>query len=161
MTIKIGDHLPDVTFRIMGEDGPQPVTSRDFFKAKKIVLIGVPGAFTPTCHGNHLPGFLKQLDAFHAKGIDVIAVTAANDVFVMNAWAKASDAVGKITFLADGNGDFPKAIGLAMDGTAFGLGHRSQRYAMVVDDGFVTHLNVEEGPGKAEISGADALLTQL
>ena len=130
------------------------------FKGKKVVLFAVPGAFTPTCHKNHLPGFVQNADAIKAKGIDTIAVTGVNDVFVMDAWKKATGA-DKIEFLADGNGDFAKAIGLTIDGSGSGLGMRSKRYSMVVDDGVVKTLNVEEAPGKAEVSGADTLLKQL
>ncbi|WP_293867147.1 peroxiredoxin [uncultured Alsobacter sp.] len=161
MTIAVGDTLPPATFRVMTEDGPAVRTTDDIFKGKKVVLFAVPGAFTPTCHRNHLPGFLENFDAIKAKGIDTIAVTGVNDVFVMNAWAKSTGGEGKIEFLSDGNGDFAKAIGLAMDGTGFGLGTRSQRYSMVVEDGVVTALNIEETPGKAEASGADALLKLL
>src|SRR5438874_10650562 len=122
MTIKVGDHLPATTFRVMTPDGPAPKTSEDVFKGKRMVLFAVPGAFTPTCHKNHLPGFLKNADAIKAKGIDAIAVTAVNDVFVMDAWKKASGAEGKIEFLADGNGDFVKALGLTFDASGIGLG---------------------------------------
>jgi glutaredoxin/glutathione-dependent peroxiredoxin len=121
----------------------------------------VPGAFTPTCHKNHMPGFVKNADAIKAKGIDTIAVTAVNDVFVMDAWKKASGAEGKIEFLADGSADFAKAIGLSLDASARGLGIRSQRYCMVVDDGVVKSISVEDVPGKAELSGADNLLKQI
>jgi alkyl hydroperoxide reductase subunit AhpC len=121
----------------------------------------VPGAFTPTCHKNHLPGYITHAEAILAKGVDAICVTSVNDVFVMTAWAKATGGEGKITFLSDGNGDFAKAVGLALDGTGFGLGTRSQRYAMVVDDGVVSVLNVEDTPSKADVSGAEALLKQL
>jgi glutaredoxin/glutathione-dependent peroxiredoxin len=126
-----------------------------------VVLFAVPGAFTPTCHKNHMPGFVKNADAIKAKGIDTIAVTAVNDVFVMDAWKKASGAEGKIEFLADGSADFAKAIGLSLDASARGLGIRSQRYCMVVDDGVVKSISVEDTPGKAELSGADNLLKQI
>jgi peroxiredoxin len=161
MTIAVGDTLPQVNFRVMTADGPQVKTSDDVFRGKKVVLFAVPGAFTPTCHRNHLPGFLTNLDAIKAKGVDAIAVTGVNDVFVMNAWAEASGGKGKIEFLADGNGDFAKAIGLALDATERGLGVRSKRYAMLVDNGVVKLLNVEDVPGKAEASGAEALLKAL
>jgi peroxiredoxin len=131
------------------------------FKGKKVVLFAVPGAFTPTCSNNHLPGFLKNSDAIKGKGVDEIAVTAVNDVFVMEAWKKSSGAAGKIEFLGDGNGDFAKALDLTMDGSAGGLGTRSKRYAMLVEDGVVKKLNIEDAPGKAEVSGADNLLKQL
>lgn len=161
MTIAVGDSLPQATFRVMTADGPTAKTTDDIFKGRKVVLFAVPGAFTPTCHKNHLPGFIAKTEAIKAKGIDAIAVTGVNDVFVMSAWAKASGGEGKIEFLADGNGDFAKAIGLDMDGTGFGLGTRSKRYSMLVDDGVVKSLNVEDAPGKADVSGAEALLGQL
>jgi peroxiredoxin len=161
MTIKVGDKLPQSTFRVMTADGPQARTTDDIFKGRKVVLFAVPGAFTPTCHKNHLPGFLAKADEIEAKGIDAIAVTSVNDVFVMEAWARATDSVGKIEFLSDGNADFAKAIGLSLDGTGFGLGTRSQRYSMVVDDGVVASLAIEDAPGKADISGAEALLKTL
>ncbi|NJL50443.1 MAG: peroxiredoxin [Blastochloris sp.] len=158
MAIKVGDRLPDVTFRIPGEDGPVVKTTSELFAGKKAVLFAVPGAFTPTCHKNHLPGYLAKADAFKTKGIDAILVTAVNDPFVMEAWANATGANGKITFLADGNGEFAKAVGLDLDASPFGLGLRSKRYAMVVDDGMVTVLAVEDVPSNAEKSGAEALL---
>jgi peroxiredoxin len=161
MTIKAGDRVPAATFRMMTPDGPAPKTTDDIFKGKKVVLFAVPGAFTPTCHKNHMPGFVKNADAIKAKGIDTIAVTAVNDVFVMDAWKKASGAEGKIEFLADGNGEFAKAIDMTLDGSGNGLGLRSKRYSMLVEDGVVKKLNVEEAPGKAETSSADALLKQL
>jgi len=161
MAIKVGDRIPEAKFRVMTADGPGWKSTDEVFKGKKVVLFAVPGAFTPTCHKNHLPGFLKNADSIKAKGVDAIAVTAVNDVFVMAEWRKASGAEGKIEFLADGNADFAKALGLILDGSAGGLGLRSQRYSMLVDDGVVKSLNVEDAPGKAEISGADALLKQL
>ena len=161
MTIAGGDRLPQATFRVMTADGPAPRTTDEVFAGRKVVLFAVPGAFTPTCHKNHLPGFLEKADQIKARGVDAIAVTGVNDVFVMNAWAKSTGAEDKIEFLADGSGEFAKAIGLSMDGTGFGLGMRSQRYSMVVDDGVVTALNVEDAPGKADVSGADNLLKQL
>jgi glutaredoxin/glutathione-dependent peroxiredoxin len=161
MTIKVGDHLPATTFRVMTPDGPAPKTTEDVFKGKRMVLFAVPGAFTPTCHKNHLPGFLKNADAIKAKGIDAIAVTAVNDVFVMDAWKKASGAEDKIEFLADGSADFARALGLALDASANGLGIRSKRYCMLVEDGVVKSLNVEDGPGKAEASSAESLLKQM
>jgi peroxiredoxin len=161
MTIQVGDRLPQATFRVMTPEGPAAKTTDDVFKGRKVVLIAVPGAFTPTCHRNHLPGYVQNAEAIRAKGIDAIAVTAVNDVFVMDAWCKASDAEGRVEFLADGNGDFAKAIGLTMDGAGFGLGTRSQRYSMIVDDGIVKSLHVEEAAGKAELSGADNLIREL
>ena len=161
MTIAVGDKLPQTVFRVMTADGPQPRTTEEIFKGRKVVLFAVPGAFTPTCQNNHLPGYLKNADAIKAKGVDAIAVTGVNDVFVMNAWNKANNAEGQIEFLADGNADFAKALGLSMDGSGFGLGTRSQRYSMIVNDGVVEAINVEDAPGKADISGADALIKQL
>ncbi|MBX9908587.1 MAG: peroxiredoxin [Beijerinckiaceae bacterium] len=161
MTIKVGDKLPQATFRLMTADGPAPKTTDDLFKGRKVVLFAVPGAFTPTCHKNHLPGFVAKADEIKAKGVDAIMVTSTNDVFVMDAWAKATGGAGVIEFLSDGNADFAKEIGLSLDGSGFGLGTRSQRYSMIVEDGVVKELNVEDAPGKADVSGAEALLKQL
>jgi len=162
MTIKVGDKVPNATFTVMTADGPKPITTDELFKGKKVVLFAVPGAFTPTCHKNHLPGFVKNAAAIKAKGVNAIAVTGVNDAFVMEAWESASGADGKVDyFLADGSADFAKAIGLTADLTARGLGVRSQRYCMVVDNGVVKTLNVEDAPGKADISGADNLLKGL
>ena len=160
MAIKVGDKVPSGTFTVMTADGPKPMTSDELFKGKKVVLFAVPGAFTPTCHKNHLPGFVKNLGAIKAKGINTVAVTGVNDVFVMDAWKKASGAEG-IEFLSDGNGDFAKAIELWIDGSGMGLGVRSKRYSMLVEDGVVKKLNVEEAPGKADLSGAENLLKQI
>ncbi len=161
MPIKVGDRIPEAKFRVMSESGPAVKTTDEVFKGKKVVLFAVPGAFTPTCHKNHLPGFLKNADAIKAKGVDTIAVTGVNDVFVMDAWKKATGAEGKIEFLADGNGDFAKAIDLALDASGAGLGLRSRRYAMLVEDGVVKKLSVESEPGKAEVSSAENLLKQM
>lgn len=162
MPIKVGDRLPNATFTVMTADGPKPMTTDDVFKGKKVVLFAVPGAFTPTCHKNHLPGFAKNAAAIKAKGVNTIAVTGVNDVFVMDAWKKDSSADGKIDyFLADGSANFAKSLGLTVDLTERGLGVRSQRYSMVVVDGVVKSLNIEDAPGKADISGADSLLKQL
>jgi glutaredoxin/glutathione-dependent peroxiredoxin len=161
MTIKVGDELPQATFRTMTAEGVQPRTTEEVFKGRKVVLFAVPGAFTPTCHRNHMPGFVTNADQIKAKGIDAIVVTAVNDVFVLNEWVRASGADGKVEFIADGSGEFAKALGLSADLGAAGLGVRSRRYSMVVNDGKVEKLNIEETPGKAEISGADAILTQL
>jgi peroxiredoxin len=160
MAIQVGDRLPQATFRVMTAEGPAAKTTDDIFKGRKVVLVAVPGAFTPTCHRNHLPGYVQKAAEIKAKGVDAIAVTAVNDVFVMDAWAKASGGEG-LEFLADGNGDFAGAIGLTMDGSGFGLGTRSQRYSMVVEDGVVRTLNVEDAPSKADVSGADNLLKAL
>ena len=161
MTIKVGDRLPDSTFRLITEDGPRPTTTKEFFSGKKVVLFGLPGAFTPTCHKNHLPGFVAGEKAFKAKGIEAIAMTSVNDHHVLAAWSKASGADGKVSFLADGNAEFAKAAGLEFDASAGGLGIRSKRYAMLVEDGVVKILNIEESPGKAEASSAENLLKQL
>jgi peroxiredoxin len=160
MTIQVGDSLPQSTFRVMTADGPKPKTTDDVFKGRKVVLVAVPGAFTPTCHRNHLPGYVQKKDEIKAKGVDSILVTSVNDVFVLEAWSKASGAEG-IDFLSDGNADFAKAIGLSMDGSGFGLGTRSQRYSMVVDDGVVKAINVEDAPSKAQHSGADNIMKDL
>jgi peroxiredoxin len=160
MAIKVGDRVPNATFTVMTAEGPKPRTSDEIFKGKKVVLFAVPGAFTPTCHKNHMPGFVKNADAIKAKGISTIAVTGVNDVFVMDAWKKASGG-DAIEFLADGSASFAKALGLTADLTERGLGVRSQRYAMVVDDGVVKTLNIEDAPGKAEVSSADNLLKSL
>jgi len=146
MAIQVGERLPQVTFRVMTPDGPVAKTTDDLFKGRKVVLVAVPGAFTPTCHRNHLPGYVQRAEEIKAKGMD--------------AWAKASGADG-IEFLSDGNGDFAKAIKLTMDGTGFGLGIRSQRYSMVVDDGVVKAINVEDAPSKAQVSGAENILKDL
>ena len=160
MPIKVGDRLPAATFRVMTPDGPAPKTTDDVFKGKRVVLFAVPGAFTPTCHKNHMPGFVKNFDAIKAKGIDTIAVTAVNDVFVMDAWCKASGADGKIQLLADGSGDFTKALDLSADLSANGLGVRSKRYSMLVEDGVVKKLNVEDVPARPSFP-APNLLKQL
>jgi len=161
MPIKVGDKLPDAKFRVMTTEGPKPVSTDDVFKGKKVALFAVPGAFTPTCSNLHMPSFLNNIDAINAKGVHTVAVTGVNDVFVMEAWKKASNAGGKIEFLADGNGEFAKAIDMALDGSGNGLGTRSKRYSMLVDDGVVKKLNIEEAPGKCDISGGEALLKQL
>jgi glutaredoxin/glutathione-dependent peroxiredoxin len=162
MAIQVGDRLPQSKFRTMGPDGkPAERTTDDVFKGRKVVLFAVPGAFTPTCHRNHMPGFVANADAIKAKGVDAIVVTAVNDVFVMDAWTKQSGCDGKIEYIADGNGDFAKAIDLTVDASGNGLGIRSKRYSMVVEDGTVKSLNVEETPGKAEVSGAENLLKSL
>lgn len=161
MTIKVGDRLPTATFTVMTAEGPKPKTTDDIFKGKKVVLFAVPGAFTPTCDRNHLPGFVQNADKIKAKGVDTIAVTGVNDVFVMDAWKKSSGAEGKVEFLADGSAAFAKAIGLTIDLGERGLGTRSQRYSMVVEDGVVKSFNLEEAPGKAEASGAENLLKGL
>lgn len=161
MTIKAGDKLPESTFRLMTTDGPVAKTTQELFDGRKVALVAVPGAFTPTCHRNHLPSYLENLEALKEKGVEAVLVTAVNDVFVLEAWAKAAGAEGKIEFLSDGNGDFAKAIGLSLDATAFGLGLRSQRYVMLVDNGVVRELLVEDTPAKADTSSATSLLALL
>ena len=161
MAIAVGSRLPEATFRVMTSSGPAAKTTAEIFDGKRVALFAVPGAFTPTCSNSHLPGFLSNLDAFKAKGIDAIACTAVNDVFVLDAWAKASGAQDKIQFLSDGNGDFARALGLDMDGSGIGFGIRSKRYAMLVNDGVVTALNVEDVPSKADKTAADVLLAAI
>jgi peroxiredoxin len=159
MTIAVGDKLPDVKLIKVGESGPEPVQSAEYFAGKKVALFAVPGAFTPTCSAKHLPGFVEKAAELKAKGIDEIACTSVNDAFVLGAWSKSADASG-VTMLADGNGDFAKAVDLVMDGSGFGMGSRSQRYSMVVNDGVIEQLNVE-APGTFEVSSADYLLGKL
>ncbi|HMT44001.1 MAG TPA: peroxiredoxin [Chakrabartia sp.] len=160
MTIKVGDTLPASGFVKATAEGPQPVAAEDFFKGRRVALFSVPGAFTPTCSAKHLPGFVEQAEALKAKGIDEIACTAVNDAFVMGAWGQSANAGDKVTMLADGNGDFVKAVGLEMDGSKFGMGARGQRFAMVVNDGVVEQLHVE-APGEFRVSSADYLIEQL
>ncbi|WP_026353751.1 peroxiredoxin [Woodsholea maritima] len=160
MTLKAGDSLPQTTFMTMGENGPEPLDTAAVFKDKRVVLFAVPGAFTPTCSARHLPGFVEKADAIKAKGVDTIACVSVNDVFVMNAWGKSQNGGDQVLMLADGNGDFAKEIGLTMDGTGFGMGLRSQRYAMIVKDGVVEDVFVEE-PGSFEVSSADYVLNKL
>ncbi|MDP3547888.1 MAG: peroxiredoxin [Phreatobacter sp.] len=161
MTIQVGEKLPEATFRTMTADGPAARTTAEIFAGKTVVLFAVPGAFTPTCHKNHLPGFVTNAEAIKAKGVDAIYVTSTNDVFVLDAWQKASGAVDKVGNLADGSADFAKAVGLENDMSSFGMGMRTKRYSMIVKDGVVASLNVEDAPGKADVSGADTLITQL
>ena len=161
MAIQVGDRLPSATFTVMTADGPAPKTTDDIFKGKKVVLFAVPGAFRPTCHNNHLPGFVKNAAAIKAKGVDTIAVTAVNDVFVMSAWQKQACPDGSIEFLADGSADFVKAVDLALDLGARDLHVRSKRYAMLVEDGVVKKLSIEDVPSKAELSSAESLLKAM
>jgi glutaredoxin/glutathione-dependent peroxiredoxin len=161
MAIGVGDRLPEGTFTHMTENGPAPVTTAELFGGKKVVLFGVPGAFTPSCHKQHLPGYVAQYDAIKAKGIDTIACLAVNDAFVLDAWAKASGADGKVEMLADGNGAYVKALGMDLDLSGFGLGTRSKRFSAIVEDGVVKELNVEEAAGKVTSSGAEATICQL
>jgi peroxiredoxin len=161
MPIKVDDRLPEAKFRVMTAEGPAWKTTDEIFKGKKVALFAVPGAYTGTCHKMHMPSITQNAAAIKAKGIDTIAVTGVNDVFVMDAWKKATDPDNSVTFLADGNADFAKAIDLTFDGSGNGLGLRSRRYAMLVEDGVVKKLSVEDAPGKVDVSGGDALLKQL
>ena len=160
MTINVGDNAPEGGFTIMNADGPGALKSADLFTGKKVVLFSVPGAFTPTCSKEHLPGFIDQADALKAKGVDTIACMAVNDVFVMGAWSEATGADGKVEMLADGNGDYTRALGLELDASGFGMGQRGQRFAMVVDDGVVSQLFIEEG-GAFKVSSAENVLENL
>jgi peroxiredoxin len=160
MTIKVGDRIPSSNLLKAGPEGPEPVDTKDFFAGRKVALFSVPGAFTPTCSARHLPGFVDRAEDFRGKGVDEVACVAVNDAFVMQAWGEQAGTEGKVTMLADGNGDFARAIGLTMDGQKYGMGERGQRWSAIVDDGVVTELNVEE-PGAFSVSGADYLLNQL
>ena len=161
MAIQAGDKLPEATFAVMGAEGPEQKSTADVFGGRKVVLFAVPGAFTPTCHKGHMPGFVQHADEIKAKGVDAVACTSVNDVFVMDAWAKDSGATGKIEMLADGSADFAKKLGLDLDLTERGLGMRSQRYSMVVEDGVVKSVNVEAAPPDHDVSSAKSMLTQL
>ena len=158
MTIKAGDKIPSATLMEMQDGKPTPVSTDSFFAGKKVAVFALPGAFTPTCSAKHVPGFVANYDALKAKGVSEIACISVNDAFVMGAWGKDQKSDGKVHMLADGNGDFTRAIGLEMDGTKFGMGKRSQRYSMIVDNGIVTSLNVE-APGAFEVSSAEYLLS--
>lgn len=159
MTISVGDKMPDVKLVKATAEGPQPVQSAEYFAGKKVALFSVPGAFTPTCSARHLPGFVEKADELKAKGVDEIACTAVNDAFVLSAWNKAGGS-DDIVMLADGNGDLAAALGLEMDGSAFGMGKRGQRFSLVVNDGVVEQVNVE-APGEFKVSSAEHLLGQL
>jgi peroxiredoxin len=160
MAIKIGEKVPNVAIKHMDKSGMQTVNTEDLLKGKKVVLFALPGAFTPTCSAKHLPGFVQHADDIRAKGVDLIACLSVNDAFVMDAWGKAQNAGDKVMMLADGNGDFSKAVGLTMDGTGYGMGLRASRYAMVIDNGVVKALNVE-APGAFEVSSAEAIMKAL
>jgi glutaredoxin/glutathione-dependent peroxiredoxin len=160
MAIKAGERMPAGTLKRMTKDGPKDVTTDELFKGKTVVLFSVPGAFTPTCDAKHLPGFVQLADQIHAKGVDTIACMAVNDVFVMNAWGKASGVGDKIVMLADGNGEYAKALGLELDGKKFGMGTRGQRFALVVKDGLAKVVEVEE-PGQFKVSAAEYVLSRL
>ncbi len=159
MTISVGDKLPDVTLTKVGPEGPEKVQSSEYFKGKTVALFSVPGAFTPTCSARHLPGYVEKAGELKAKGVDEIVATAVNDAFVMGAW-KASVGAEDVTMLADGNGEFAEAVGLTMDVSGFGMGKRGQRYSMIVEDGVVKALNVEQ-PGDFSVSSAEHMLGQL
>ncbi len=159
MSINVGDRIPDSVLTRMSDQGPQPVATADYFAGRKVVLFSVPGAFTPTCTAQHLPGFVARTAEFSGKGIDAIACMAVNDVFVMHAWGNSANADG-IDMLADGNGEFAAAMGLTMDASAFGMGKRSQRFALVADDGVITQLQVE-APGEFRVSSAESVLNLL
>src|ERR1700694_1424094 len=160
MTIKVGDKIPSATLRQVTPEGPKEITTDQFFAGKKVAFFAVPGAFTPTCSQRHLPGYVDKAAALKAKGVDTIACTSVNDAFVMGAWGKAQKTDGKVMMLADGSGDFARAIDLELDATRAGLGKRSQRYSMLVDNGVVKALHVE-APGKFEVSDADTMLKAL
>jgi peroxiredoxin len=160
MAIQVGDHLPEATFTTPSPEGPQQITTDQVFKGKKVVLFALPGAFTPTCSARHLPGFKDKAADFKAKGVDTIACLSVNDAFVMAAWAKDQGVEGQVLMLADGNADFTKKVGLEFDGAKFGMGVRSQRYALVAEDGVVTSLDVEQ-PGEFKVSAAEYVLEKL
>jgi peroxiredoxin len=160
MAIKEGDKIPSIGLKTMGESGPEDVDPASYFGGKKVVVFSVPGAFTPTCSAKHLPGFVEHADAIKAKGVDAIGCLAVNDAFVMGAWGKSANADGKVDMLADGSATFTQALGLELDLVGAGLGVRGQRFAMIVDDGTITHLAVEEG-GAFEVSSAEAIMEKL
>jgi peroxiredoxin len=160
MTIKVGDRMPAGTFKTMTKDGPQNITTDQLFTGKKVVIFSVPGAFTPTCDAKHLPGFVDKAADIKAKGVDTVACMAVNDVFVMNAWGKHSNTSDKVLMLADGNGDYARALGLELDAKGFGMGVRGQRFALVVDDGMAKQVLVE-APGEFKVSAAEYVLGQL
>lgn len=161
MTIKVGDKLPDATFTVMGPEGPKPVKMAEVFAGKKVALFAVPGAYTPTCHQQHMPGFMAHLEELKSKGVDQVACTAVNDIFVLDNWSKDTGAAGKILMLADGSADFAKAIGLEIDLMTRGLGVRSKRYAMLVVDGVVKVLNVDDAPPMHDKSSAATLCSAM
>ncbi|MDA7601133.1 peroxiredoxin [Gammaproteobacteria bacterium] len=160
MTIQVGDRLPSATLTTMTAEGPKPLTTSELCEGKKVVLFAVPGAFTPTCSVQHLPGYVDNAQSLKDKGVDTVACVSVNDPFVMGAWGKDREVGEDLMMLSDGNGDFTAAIGLEMDGSGFGLGTRSQRYAMIIDDGVVSTLNVESGPG-LDVSSAETILSEL
>ncbi len=161
MPIEVGDRLPEATFKVKTGNGIEDVTTSELCAGRRVVIFAVPGAFTPTCHLEHLPGFLANLEALEAKGVDEVVCVAVNDPFVMEAWGEAAGVAGRIRLLADGNATFTRAIGMDFDGSAIGLGTRSKRYAMLVEDGVVKQLNVEDNPGEVNISAAEKILEAL
>jgi glutaredoxin/glutathione-dependent peroxiredoxin len=160
MTIKAGERMPSGTLKTMTKEGPKDVATDELFKGKKVVLFSVPGAFTPTCDAKHLPGFVQLAEQLRAKGVDTLACMAVNDVFVMNAWGKASNVGEKILMLADGNGDYAKALGLELDARGFGMGNRGQRFSILVQDGVAKQVNIE-APGQFKVSAAEHILGQI
>jgi peroxiredoxin len=160
MSIQVGDKMPAGSFGVMTESGPGAISTDELFSGKKVVLVSVPGAFTPTCSMNHLPGFVEQAEALKAEGVDTVACMAVNDVFVMHAWGKDRNVGDTVLMLADGNGDYAKALDLVLDGTGFGMGMRGQRFALVVEDGVATHVAVE-APGQFEVSKVEAILSAI
>ena len=161
MTIKVGDHIPEATLMHMTDAGPRPLPSAELFKGKKVVLFGLPGAFTPTCSNKHLPGFVQNADALKKKGVDTIACLSVNDAFVMGAWGKDQKAGDKVLMVADGNAELTKKLGLEMDGSGFGMGTRAKRFSMYVVDGVVKSLNIETAPGETKETGYEKMLTQV
>ncbi|MEL6225799.1 MAG: peroxiredoxin [Pseudomonadota bacterium] len=161
MAISVGDKLPDTTFTVMGAEGPEPKSTSDVFAGRTVALFAVPGAYTPTCHKAHMPGFVDRVEELKGKGCDAVACTAVNDVFVLNNWAGDTGANGKIEMLADGSADFAKALGLEIDLTSRGLGVRSKRYSMLVKDGVVAVLNVEDAPPSHDVSSAETLCSRI
>jgi peroxiredoxin len=160
MTIKIGDRVPSATLMEMNDGSPRPINMDDLFSGKKVAVFALPGAFTPTCSAKHLPGYIQHAEELHAKGVDLIACISVNDAFVMGAWGKSQNVGQSVLMLADGNGDFTRALGLEFDATKYGMGKRSQRFSMLVDDGVVKQLNVEE-PGAFSVSSAEHMLQQI
>ena len=161
MAIQVGDKVPSATLKYLSPEGPKDITTDELFRGKKVALFAVPGAFTPTCSQRHLPGYVDKASDLKSKGVDTIACVAVNDAFVLDAWGKSGNPDGKITLLSDGNATFTKAVGLDFDGSGFGLGTRSKRYSMLVEDGVVKALHLEESPGVMEVSGADRILAEL
>jgi glutaredoxin/glutathione-dependent peroxiredoxin len=160
MSIKVGDRMPEGKFKVMGESGPKDLSTDELFRGKRVVLFAVPGAFTPTCDAKHLPGYVGLAERLRGKGVDTVACMAVNDVFVMNAWGKASGTADKVLMLADGNGDYAQALGLGLDARGFGMGSRSQRFALLVEDGTVKQAHIE-APGQFKVSSAEHVLEHL